>query len=105
MPEAMGEVKDRGMDRKAQVQKLVLELWEDIYGDDMEVAEILETDPNDFDLDPSMFYELLQEKLGVPYDDEDDYFGGYGGTVAKTIAFLAERWDGETNNDTPPMPR
>jgi glyoxylase-like metal-dependent hydrolase (beta-lactamase superfamily II) len=83
-------------DNKARVQEIVLEEWEGIYGDDMSEAEILKTDPNDFDMDPSMFYEVLQERLEVDYDEDNDYFGGYGGTVAKTIEFLAERWDGKT---------
>jgi hypothetical protein len=34
----------------------------------------------------------------VEQDEDNDYFGGYGGTVAQTIEFLAERWDGKTNN-------
>jgi len=91
-------------DNTAKVEAIVLELWSGIYGDDMERDEILKTDPNDFDLDPSMFYELLQERLGVPYDDDNDYFGGYGGSVASTIKFLADNWDGETDNELPPLP-
>jgi hypothetical protein len=88
---------DRGMaSKRALMQEMVLELWAEIYGDDMSTEEILETDPNDFDLDPSIFYESLQERFDVPFDDDNDAFGGYGGSVADTITFLTKHWDGET---------
>jgi len=89
--------------KEETVQKHVLELFEGIYGDD--VDDVLSTDPNDFDMDPSMFYELLQEMFAVPYDDDNDYFGGYGGAVRDTIKFLADNWDGETLNAVPMPPR
>ena len=84
------------------VKNHVLELFEGIYGE--EVEDVLATDPNDFDLDPSMFYELLQEMFGVEYDDDNDYFGGFGGSVQDTINFIASRWDGETLNAVPMPP-
>jgi CBS domain containing-hemolysin-like protein len=71
-------------------------MFEDMYPGDESEEQILATDPNDFDVDPSMFYETLQERLGVAYDEDNDDFGGYGGTVAQTITFLAARWDGKT---------
>ena len=73
----------------------VLRAFRMIYGKEESEAKVLAIDPNDFDLDPSMFYEMLQDGFGVPPDPSNDYFGGYGGTVADTIAFLAARWDGK----------
>jgi hypothetical protein len=79
---------------RARVEAEVLALFRDCYHGDESTAEILDTDPNDFDLDPSMFYELLEDRFGVPQDPANTYFGGYGGTVEATIEFLAARWDG-----------
>lgn len=57
--------------------------------------QILDIDPNDFDMDPSPFYEYLEARFGVPQDEDEDYFGGYGGSVRDTVAFLTPRWDGK----------
>lgn len=57
-------------------------------------AEILDTDPNDFDRDPGPFYDYLEAVFGVPQDPQDAYFGGYGGPIRDLIAFLTPRWDG-----------
>ena len=43
--------------------------------------------------------------FAVPYDDDNDYFGGYGGPVKQTIAFIAKNWDGKTLNAVPMPPR
>jgi hypothetical protein len=79
----------------ARTQKAVLDLFRGIYPGDESDEEILDIDPNDFDMDPSMFYEMLEERLGVPQDPDNEYFGGYGGPIRDLIAFLTPRWDGK----------
>lgn len=82
------------------VKKEVLGLFEDMYGDDAAGGgDVLAVDPNDFDLDPGPFYEMLSERFAVPFDDDNDYFGGFGGTLQHTIDFIASRWDGKTLNE------
>jgi len=86
------------MEEKVDVVSIkVFGLFRGIYGVEWPDEKILEFDPNDFDMDPSMFYELLQEEYGVEYDDGASYFGGYGGRVADTVQFIAKNWDGETS--------
>ena len=90
--------------RFAEVKKVVLDLYRDCYPiDPPETDEkILATDPNDYDVDPGPFYETLQERFGVEHDENNEYFGGYGGKVESTIAFLTKHWDGklrETSQD------
>jgi hypothetical protein len=69
--------------------------------DDWTEAKILETDPNGFDLDPGPFYEQLEWTFGVESDPDAFYFGGFGGTVAKTIAFINKSWDGKLRKGDP----
>lgn len=73
----------------------VLAAFRDCYPGDESDEEILEIDPNDFDVDPSMFYEFVEERFGVPQDPSNQYFGGYGGPVRDLISFLTTRWDGK----------
>jgi hypothetical protein len=101
--------------RYAEVKKLVIGIYGGFFDHELSDDELLATDPNDFDADPSIFYETLVARFGVPYDEEHDYFGGYGGTIADTIAFITPRWDGmlrdgseradaATEPDVPPTP-
>jgi hypothetical protein len=80
----------------AEVKKELLWLYAACFGSQAGETEeqILATDPNDFDVDPAGFYEWLPDKFGVPFDDKLDYFGGFGGTIADTIAFITLRWNG-----------
>jgi hypothetical protein len=91
-------------DSRAKLQGEILAMAKDIYGNRSD-AELLALDPNDIDeMDPSIFYELLAERYGVASDPDNDYFGGYGGPISKTIDFIASRWDGKTNKSTPMPP-
>jgi hypothetical protein len=82
----------------------ILAMARTLYGDKTD-AELLALDPNDIDeMDPSIFYELLTEKYGVQADPDNDYFGGFGGTIAKTIAFVESKWNGATRKETPTPP-
>ena len=81
------------IEKRKEVEKIVLDTFDGFSGGSVE--DPLTTDPNDFDLDPVPFYEELSEMFGVPFDDTNDYFGGYGGTIEHTIGFIAERWDGK----------
>lgn len=88
-------------------KKEVLRIARHIYGPDRTDAELQKFDPNDVDeMDPGVFYELLCERFGIVGDDDDDDFEGFGGPLAKTIRFVAARWDGRTLNDIelPPTP-
>jgi len=86
---------------RAQLEREILEMARQIYGPKKTDAQLLAFDPNDLDeMDPSIFYELLGERYGVESDPDDDYFGGFGGPISKTIDFIAARWDGKTNNPT-----
>ena len=76
-------------------KQIVLEQFQMFYPDDWTEAKILETDPNDFDVDPCPFYETLQGMFGVKDDPDNDDFGGWGGTIADTIAFVEKHWDGK----------
>ncbi len=67
----------------------VISLFRDFYSaDDWAEDKILDTDPNGFDLDPGPFYEQLQEMFNVADDPDSQYFGGFGGKVSQTIAFI-----------------
>lgn len=84
----------------AKTRTTVLTLFRDCYPSDEPESDekILATDPNDFDMDPSMFYEYVEARFGVPQDPSNEYFGGYGGPVRDLIAFLTPRWDGKLRN-------
>jgi hypothetical protein len=76
-----------------------------LYGNKPD-AELLAFDPNDVDaLDPSIFYELIQERFGIEGDESNSYFAGFGGPIKDLIAFVTKRWDGKTNNpvEMPPQ--
>ncbi len=76
-----------------------------LYGNKPD-AELLAFDPNDVDaLDPSIFYELLQERFGIEGDESNSSFAGFGGPIKDLIAFVTKRWDGKTNNtvEMPPQ--
>jgi hypothetical protein len=81
--------------RYAEVKKRVLELFRSVYPGDETDEQILAIDPNDYDMDPSMFYECIEGVFNVPQDPNNEYFGGYGGKIETLIAFLAKHWDGE----------
>jgi hypothetical protein len=81
-----------------RIQQEVLSAFRTFYPQDATDEAILAIDPNDYDLDPSPFYEYLEERFGVPGDPEQDYFGGYGGSIRDTIAFLTPRWDGKLHD-------
>lgn len=91
--------------RYEEVRKLVLEMFRDCYPSTPPEtdAKILATDPNEYDLDPSPFYEYLEEKFAVEQDANNEYFGGYGGKIESTIAFLASRWDGKLHRSSEEM--
>jgi hypothetical protein len=89
---------------KASLQTEILAMARQLYGDKTD-EELLALDPNNIDaMDPSMFYELLGEKYGVEADPNNDYFGGFGGTIKHLISFVESRWDGTTRKDTPMPP-
>ena len=82
-----------------KTQKAVLAIFRQCYPGDDTDAQILGTDPNDYDMDPSMFYEVVEARMGVPQDPKNEYFGGYGGPIRDLIAFLTPRWDGNLSED------
>ena len=75
----------------------VIKAYKQSYPADPPESEqtILDTDPNGFDMDPSPFYEWIEELFGVPQDPDNQYFGGYGGPIRDLVAFLTPRWDGK----------
>jgi len=79
----------------AKTQKAVLAIFRSCYPGDDTDAEILAIDPNEYDMDPSMFYEVLEDRMGVPQDPKNEYFGGYGGPIRDLVAFLTPRWNGK----------
>lgn len=83
--------------RYAKTRALVLTMFRECFASDEEESDetILATDPNDFDADPSTFYEYVEARFAVPQDPSNEYFGGYGGPVRDLVAFLAPRWDGK----------
>ena len=83
----------------AKTQKAVLAIFRQCYPGDDTDAQILETDPNEYDMDPSTFYEVVEARMGVPQDPKNEYFGGYGGPIRDLIAFLTPRWNGELAED------
>jgi len=83
----------------AKTQKAVLAIFRECYPGDDTDAEILATDPNEYDMDPSMFYEVVEDRMGVPQDPKNEYFGGYGGPIRDLVAFLTPKWDGTLNDE------
>lgn len=76
---------------KSAVQAKVLDIFMDFYNVKYPDSNILKIDPNDLDLDPGPFYELLIESFGVEFDDGDEDFGGIGGKISETIKFISGR--------------
>jgi hypothetical protein len=79
----------------AVVKEHVLDIFEGMYGEDATEAT-LRVDPSDRDVDPGPFYETLSQLFNVPFDEDLEQFGGFGGTLKQTIEFIASRWDGKT---------
>jgi hypothetical protein len=50
------------------VQETVLQIFRGFYEATEPDREILNTDPNDFDLDPGPFYETLVSYFGIEWD-------------------------------------
>jgi hypothetical protein len=87
------------------IQAEILAMARQIYGD-LTDSQLLALDPNSIDeMDPSTFYEMVAEKYGVAADSADQNFGGFGGPIAKLVAFVSARWDGKTNADVPMPPQ
>ncbi len=63
------------------------------------IEDVLAIDPNEWDVDPSPFYETLEAVFGVA-DPTKTYFDGYGGRIKDTIEFVTRRWKGGA---LPPM--
>jgi len=80
-------------DHHSKVAQHVLRLYQSTIDPDAELATVLSVDPNDFDLDPSPFYEALEQTFKVE-DPSKHEFAGYGGTLKETIEFIAARWKG-----------
>ena len=78
-------------EHRAKVAQLVLQLYQSTVDPDAELPNALAFDPNDFDVDPSPFYEALEETFKVE-DPSKHAFAGYGGTLKQTIDFIAARW-------------
>ena len=81
----------------AKVRETVLGLFRSFYPSNPPESdeEILEIDPNDFDVDPGPFYETMADRFKLADDPNNDYFGGFGGKIATTIANIAKRWNGK----------
>jgi hypothetical protein len=93
---AVAVVVSQGDPAYAKVRETVLVMFRSFFpaNPPESDAQILETDPNDFDMDPSPFYETLQARFGLGNDPDNDYFGGFGGKIETTIANITKRWDG-----------
>ncbi len=83
---------------KAQAARAhVLAIVRAMYGAKRSEKDLLAFDPNDVDaLDPSILYEIIQERFGIEGDESNDYFSGFGGSIAHLIDFVWGRWDGVT---------
>jgi hypothetical protein len=78
-----------------KVRATILDVFRMFYPGDESDAAILAIDPNGYDLDPGPFYDMLGERFGLGNDPDNNYFGGFGGTIATTIANVSKRWDGK----------
>jgi hypothetical protein len=77
------------------VQEEIIGIFRHCFDAEDEDIEILETDPSDLDEDPGEFYEIVEERFGVPRDPDDEDAGGFGGPVEVLVDHIAERWDGD----------
>lgn len=85
------------MDVKEKLSSIVILNWKRMFGQDMSDTQILATDPNDFDIDPCMFYETMDDVLGLDFGS----FGPeeLGETIEETIERVLPLWDGESENE------
>lgn len=85
------------MNVKEKLTTIVIRNWKSMFGQDMSDWQILATDPNDFDIDPCIFYETMDDVLGLSVDT----FGPeeLGETIEETINRVLPLWDGETENE------
>jgi len=74
----------------AEVQR-VLAIFEGFY-DLVPDEDALAIDPNDFDVDPSPFYEALKSAFALEPAPPDAAFDGLGGTRDRAIHAIAARW-------------
>ena len=82
---------EKGSKDYERLKTFVLDVFDGVCMPDMDPKEVLSTNPNDWDADPSPFYNTLIAVFGF---EDGTYFSGYGGKVQETIDFIAERWDG-----------
>lgn len=85
------------MNAKEMLTTIVIRNWKRMFGQDMSDGQILATDPNDFDIDPCIFYETMDDVLGLE-------FGSFGPedldeSIEETIERVLPLWDGETENE------
>lgn len=76
---------------KADIQKRIIAIFREVYKSKEPVAQILKTDPNSFDMDPEMFYDMVTSEFGLDAymnQNRKAYFGRIGGTVQNTISFI-----------------
>jgi len=89
----------------ALLQTEILAMARQVYGD-LSDDKLLALDPNSIDeMDPSTFYEMIQEKYGIEGDPSNQNFAGFGGPIRKLIEFVGARWDGKTRRDAPMPPQ
>jgi len=89
----------------ALLQTEILAMARQVYGD-LSDDKLLALDPNSIDeMDPSTFYEMIQEKYGIEGDPSNENFAGFGGPIHKLIEFVGARWDGKTRRDAPMPPQ
>jgi len=88
-------------EQRAKIEADIVALVATIYTDEKRTPEqILAFDPDDLDeQDPAKLYTVLGERYGVEPDERDDNHGGFGGTIANTVDYIAKHWDGRTLND------
>ncbi len=88
-------------EQRAKIETDVIALVAKIYKDEPRTpAQILAFDPEDLDeRNPSDLYTMLADRYGVEPDERDENHGGFGGTIANTIDYLAKHWDGRTLNE------
>ncbi len=101
-PKPRARAKPAGRARKASpprslVGDYVFYIFRGCFGgDDSEferLVEVLDVDPNEWDMDPSPFYGTLEAVFRVA-DPTKMAFDGYGGTVRDTVKFITSRWKG-----------
>ena len=79
-------------ERREEIKKYALIRYYMIYGTEKSKEEILELDPNNFQADPSMFYEMVSSTFKV------DSELLWNKTINEIIDAILEQWDGEYLN-------